>query len=182
MSKTKNTPLDWYSSMKKKNWERFRWFLTQKIDFGNRILALFKSSPLHQFSKFNNFLWICCFLGKNLSNFIPSAWKLNNPYYHNLDWSNIMYLLQASYHPTRRLVQSSSSKTSFKFVKSSLRQTVLLFEVISFSFISSTSGSSSASSAKMNGKWLLQLFGRSVRTVPNESYHFWAVLLHKWLL
>ena len=37
---------------------------------------------LHQFSKFNNFLWICWFLCKNLSNFVPPAWKLDNPYYH----------------------------------------------------------------------------------------------------
>ena len=37
----------------------------------------FDSLPLHQFSKFNNFLWICWFLGKK---FVLSAWKLNNPY------------------------------------------------------------------------------------------------------
>ena len=45
---------------------------------------IFDSSPLHQFSKFNIFLWACWFLGKNLSNFEPPAWKLDNPYYHNL--------------------------------------------------------------------------------------------------
>ena len=33
--------------------------------------ALFDTSPLTQFSKFNNFLWVCWFLGKNLSNFVP---------------------------------------------------------------------------------------------------------------
>ena len=47
-------------------------------------MALFYSSPLIQNSKFNNFLWVCWFLGKNLSNFVPPAWKLNNPYYHNI--------------------------------------------------------------------------------------------------
>ena len=31
----------------------------------------FDTSPLIQFSKFNNFLWACWFLGKNLSNFVP---------------------------------------------------------------------------------------------------------------
>ena len=36
----------------------------------------------YEFSKFNNFLWVCWFLGKNLSNFIPPAWKLHNPYCH----------------------------------------------------------------------------------------------------
>ena len=31
---------------------------------------IFDTSPLTQFSKFDNFLWLCWFLGKNLSNFI----------------------------------------------------------------------------------------------------------------
>ena len=31
----------------------------------------FDTSPLIQFSKFNNCLWVCWFLGKSLSNFIP---------------------------------------------------------------------------------------------------------------
>ena len=44
---------------------------------------IFDSSPLHQFSKFNNFLWVCWLLGKILSNFVAPAWKLNNPYYHS---------------------------------------------------------------------------------------------------
>ena len=57
----------------KTNWERFGWFLTQKIDFESQILALFDTSPLHQFSKFNNFL----------STFVPPTWKLNNLYYRN---------------------------------------------------------------------------------------------------
>ena len=63
-----------------KNWKRFRWFLTYKIDFESQILALFDTSPLTQFSKFNNFLWVCWLLGKNLSNFVSPAWNLNNPY------------------------------------------------------------------------------------------------------
>ena len=37
---------------------------------------------LIQFSKFNDFLWVCWFLGKNQSNFVPPAWKLGNRYYH----------------------------------------------------------------------------------------------------
>ena len=36
--------------------------------------ALFDTSPLTQFSKFNNFLWLCWFLGKNISNFAPPIW------------------------------------------------------------------------------------------------------------
>ena len=47
-----------------------------------KLCPIFDTSLLHQFSKFNNFLWVCWFLGKNLSNFVPPAWKLNNPYYH----------------------------------------------------------------------------------------------------
>ena len=46
--------------------------------------ALFDTSPLVQFSKFKNFLWVCWFLGKKLSNFIYPVWKLHNPYCHNV--------------------------------------------------------------------------------------------------
>ena len=60
-----------------KKWERFRWFFILKIYFEIQIDALFDAS------KFNNFLWVCLFLGKNLSNFVPTTWKLNNPYYHS---------------------------------------------------------------------------------------------------
>ena len=82
---TKNVLLNWYSSMKKKNekdsdnfWYRK---LTLKVErLGD--LALFDTSPLTQFSKFNNFLWVCWFLGKNLSNFVPPVWKVHNPYCH----------------------------------------------------------------------------------------------------
>ena len=45
--------------------------------------ALFDTSPLVQFSKFTNFLFVCWFLGKNLSNFVPPVWKLHTPYCHN---------------------------------------------------------------------------------------------------
>ena len=46
-------------------------------------MALFDISPLTQFSKLNNFLWVCWFLGKNLSNFVPPVWKLHYPYCHS---------------------------------------------------------------------------------------------------
>ena len=51
------------------------WLL--KLDFGT-----FDTSSLHQFSKFNNFLWVRWFLGKNLSNFVSRTWKLGKPYCH----------------------------------------------------------------------------------------------------
>ena len=34
--------------------------------------------------KFNNFLWVCWFLCKNLSNFVPPAWKLHCHILHQL--------------------------------------------------------------------------------------------------
>ena len=46
--------------------------------------ALFDTSPLVQFSKFKNFLLVCWFLGKHLSNFVPPVWKLHNPYCHTV--------------------------------------------------------------------------------------------------
>ena len=46
-------------------------------------MAPFLQLPLHQFSKFNNFLCVCWFFCKNLSDCVPPAWKLDNPYYHN---------------------------------------------------------------------------------------------------
>ena len=46
-------------------------------------MALFDTSPSLKFSKLNNFLWACWFLGKNLSNFVSPLWKLNNPYCHS---------------------------------------------------------------------------------------------------
>ena len=57
-------------------------FLKYQIDFESQTLALFNTSPLHQFPKFNNFLWVCCFLAKILSDFVHPAWKLHNRYCH----------------------------------------------------------------------------------------------------
>ena len=47
--------------MKKKNAKD-----SDESNFGN-----FDTSPLHQFSRFNSFLWVCWFWGKNLSIFVP---------------------------------------------------------------------------------------------------------------
>ena len=46
------------------------------------IFASYWGSLLVQFSKFKNFLLVCWFLGKNLSNFLTPVWKLHNPYCH----------------------------------------------------------------------------------------------------
>ena len=80
---TKNVLLNWYSLMKKNEKDSnifLRWKLTSKV----KLRHFLTPPPLHQFSKFNNFNWVCWFLGKNLSNFVPPAWKLNNPCYHNI--------------------------------------------------------------------------------------------------
>ena len=71
-----------YSSMKKKNEKDSNDFLHRKLTLKVIFWAFFDSSPLILNSKFNNFLWVCLFLGKNLSNFVPPVWKLHNPYCH----------------------------------------------------------------------------------------------------
>ena len=56
----------------------FSIFYTKKIkiiNLKNQTFASFWVSQLVQFSKFKKFLWVCWFLGKNLSNFIPPTWK-----------------------------------------------------------------------------------------------------------
>ena len=60
--------------------------MTLKVKFWH-FLTLFDISPLTKFSKFNNFLWVYWFLGKNLSNFVPPLWKLHNPYCHKVHTS-----------------------------------------------------------------------------------------------
>ena len=52
-----------------KNWRDFRKLLRP---------------PLIQFSKLNDFLWVCWFLGKNIFNFVPPFWKLHNLYCHSM--------------------------------------------------------------------------------------------------
>ena len=48
--------------------------------------ALFDTSPLTQFSKFNNFLWVYWFFGKNLSNFVPPRLKTPQPVLPYCSW------------------------------------------------------------------------------------------------
>ena len=60
-----------------------------KFDFQSRF------STSYNLAKFNNFLWVCWFLGKNIFNFVPPAWKLHNPYCHiwQSSWLNLRKLL-----------------------------------------------------------------------------------------
>ena len=55
------------------NIENWLW----KSNFGT-----FWHLPIMPILKFNNCFWVCWFLGKNLSNFVTPAWKLDNRYYH----------------------------------------------------------------------------------------------------
>ena len=66
--------LNWHSSIKEKIEKDYD-------DFWHRKMTL-KVKIWHFLTKFNNFLWVCWFLGKHLSNFVPPSWKLVNPYYH----------------------------------------------------------------------------------------------------
>ena len=61
-----------FTERMKNNWLLKLWFLKTS------------EAPLIQFSKLDNFLYVCWFLGKNLSNFVPPVWKLHNPYCHSL--------------------------------------------------------------------------------------------------
>ena len=56
-----------------KNNGRMKWSTLQTL-----IFASHWGSPLVQFSKFNDFLWVCWFLCKNLSNFVSLDLKLHN--------------------------------------------------------------------------------------------------------
>ena len=57
--------------------------LTLKVKFWHFL------KPPHYTNSQNSIIvcgmWVCWFLGKNLSNFVPPTWKLDNPYYHNED-------------------------------------------------------------------------------------------------
>ena len=54
------------------------------VPFVLMIFASYWGSTLVQFSKFNNFHWVCWFLCKTLSNFVYPIWELHNPYCHNV--------------------------------------------------------------------------------------------------
>ena len=62
----------------------FFYNINSQITLFSKMMPIFYSSPWHQFSKFNHFLWLCWFWGKNLSNFVLLAIKLDNPYCHNV--------------------------------------------------------------------------------------------------
>ena len=100
MSIIKNVLLNWYSSMKKKL-RKIPMIFDIKTIFESQILGLFDTSPLHQFSKFNNFLWVCWFLGKNISFFVSPDFKLHNLYSHNVSTAwRLVFVFGAGFRET----------------------------------------------------------------------------------
>ena len=88
--------------------------------------ALFDTSPLTQFSKLNKFLWVCWFLDKNLSNFVPPVWKLDNPYCHSLRqwvWLFIVICPQGGFFLIIRFPNLESSAWGTKFSSGPVEQT-----------------------------------------------------------
>ena len=85
-------------------WNRSDFFFIEEYKIRGTFITLFckmipnfDRSPQLQFSKFYNFLWVCWFLTKNLSDFVSLSWKLHNRYDHKfinwplgvlLDWPN----------------------------------------------------------------------------------------------
>ena len=63
-----------------------------------------------QFSKFDNFLWLCWFLGKNLSNCISPVWKLHNPYCHKCTEEQFTSFLYGEFTNYRRFKELNGSK------------------------------------------------------------------------
>ena len=106
-----------------KKWERFGWFWYRKLTLkvkGLGDFALFDTSPLTQFSKFNNFLWVCWFSGKSLSNFVPPVWKLHNPYCHKLITKGMVLIKSSQMWVTQ--IRSSLENPCEQYQKISIRQ------------------------------------------------------------
>ena len=76
----------------------------KKPEFANVVCE----RPLTPISKFNNFLWVCKFLGKNLSNFVSPPWKLDNPYCHKQE----LWQSQSSFAPYTRKKKFVAAKQS----------------------------------------------------------------------
>ena len=81
---------------------QFRSTFVDNINFWITLLLkwcpIFDSSPLHQFSKFNNFHWVCWFVGKTISIFLSPDLKLHNRYCHNFHTQGQADLLKLKEH------------------------------------------------------------------------------------
>ena len=93
-------------------------------------LLTFKTSDFWKllrppFSELNNFLWVCWFLGKNLSNFVPSVWKLHNPYCHNLHES-LNGVIWWKHSSTKRIFISRAKSSCEKIINNMVTASQLL--------------------------------------------------------
>ena len=84
---TKNVFLDSYSSIKKfKKYSDHFWH--RKFDFESQNLALFDTSPLHQFAKVNDFIWLQLIFSQKTFLILK---KLHNWYCHT--WQSSLVTL-----------------------------------------------------------------------------------------
>ena len=60
----------------------FFWWHHVLIMLFTKIMLIFSHLPITPILKIHKFPLVCWFLGKNISNFVAPAWKLNNPCYH----------------------------------------------------------------------------------------------------
>ena len=120
---------------------------------------------IHQFSKFNNFLWVRWFLGKNLSNFVSPVWKLDNPYYHYRIY--IHRYIESSFDTNIRLTffaQSEGLQISLILYKKKNRFQVVLVSRKTFYFANWRNAALSKS-AKI-------VLSKSIFYVKNQRIYF----------
>ena len=91
------------------------------MDFESHIFALFDNLLLCQLKEYKNFLWVCWFLAKNLSDFVSFLWKLINPYCHSDDTAckregnlNLDALMPGIYAPAKYINKRKNRKKEKK--------------------------------------------------------------------
>ena len=77
------------------------------------FFASYRGLPLVQFSEFNNFLWVCGFLCKNLSNFLYLVWKLHNPYCHSVHYLKKREAIDGTFNSSKNQKRISVFKRQF---------------------------------------------------------------------
>ena len=80
MSITKNVLLNCHSYSQWKKMRKISITFNEENWLWKSNLGTFWHLPTELILNIHNILWECWFLGKNLSNFVPPAWNLDNPY------------------------------------------------------------------------------------------------------
>ena len=99
-------PKSWRQSPKHLIHTSFSSFMHEKSKYPTLELLIFASywgSLLVQFSKLNDFLWVCWFLCKIFSNLVYPIWKLHKPYCNN--FLSVLYGIVHFFVPPRRMQQ-----------------------------------------------------------------------------